>query len=215
VDNHRNLSEKASSLLHQVARKPTASLSPTISNSTSFEGGSDIVGSPTNRSDVTIQRKYYQSQLLQRSSETATGLLVSGGEPQISTRMNNFNGNTDLIARRANTPTVVQTKPLPLFNQSQATEDISQSRGDGILANSLDLPLAISSNHNMMVSRQNTSATVESMPSETINAIPTPTASVNSVSANSGIDIAEVAEKVSRIILRRLQVERERRGVSR
>ncbi len=178
-------------------------------------------GNPlTHQTGVALQRKYHQSELLLRPGQNATGVLARAADSKASDRTKNHRENADGIVRVASSevtvpaPALVQTKPLPLLVQRQVTEELTRNRGDSLIQNRSDLPLAISSIHSSaLVSRQTTTAPVEAVTSETINAIPTPTAPATSLATNSGVDLAEIAEQVSRIILRRLVVERERRGM--
>ncbi len=176
----------------------------------------DVANPDSKANDLAIQRKYHQSELLMRSRQDTTGLSIKGARNFASPTTNpaksfneNANGNANVIRMVANPmDTIVQTKSLPLFSQSQVA--VPPDGGDG-LTNRPDLPLAISPSHNTVVNRQTTSA--ELATSETINPLPPPTSNVSP--SNTSVDVTEIAEKVSRIILRRLQVERERRGVSR
>lgn len=173
----------------------------------------DVANPDSKTNDLAIQRKYHQSELLMRSRQDTTGLSIKIGERSLASPTTNtaksFNENANVIRMVANPmDTIVQTKSLPLFSQSQVA--VPPDGGDG-LTNRPDLPLAISPSHNTVVNRQTTSA--ELATSETINPLPPPT--INASPSNTSVDVTEIAEKVSRIILRRLQVERERRGVSR
>ncbi|MBD2503807.1 hypothetical protein [Anabaena azotica] len=143
----------------------------------------------TPQTGVTLQRKYHQSQLQVRRSQDATGVLPTA----------HLQANSDVIRMALST---------------QATTDLVDNRSNFLIQRS-DLPLAISPNqNNLLVSRQTTDAGA-SVPSETISAIPTPTAPTTSSATNTDVDLGEIAEQVSRIILRRLVVERERGGMGR
>ena len=206
-------------------RENTASLSYPVSPETTLNSTSSIIAKRivdianpfSNVNDLAIQRKYHQSELLMRSRQDMTGLSIRTGESNLSNQTinptkgfkENTNGNADVSRMVANPiDIIVQPKPLPLFSQSQVA--VSPDRGD-VLTNRPDLPFTIGASNMVVINRQPASA--EFTTSETINPLPPPSSHISSSTAS--VDITEIAEKVSRIILRQLQVERERRGVSR
>ena len=213
LDPQLQLRENTASLSYPVLRETV----PDSNNSIISKRTVDIVNPVSNINDLPIQRKYHQSELLMRSSQDMTGLSIKIGESNLSNQTinptksfnENPNENASVIRRVANPiDTIVQTKPLPLFSQSQLV--MSPDQGD-VLTNRSDLPLTIGANNMVVINRQPASA--EFATSETINPLPPPPSNISP--SNSNVDITEIAEKVSRIILRQLKVERERRGVSR
>ena len=192
------------------------------------------VNSMTSQTEVALQRKYQQSELLWHPSNDTTEVLARSGENNVYDNTKSISINTlanVTPARETQTAgsktaiaALVQTKPLPLIipreQRSRENSPIpNQSNLPLFTAQAginTELPLAISPNNNRgVISRQITTPPVESVTSETINAIPTPTAPTSPSPLNTGVDVAEIAEQVSRIILRRLVVERERRGMGR
>ncbi len=210
---------------------------PSNDAETSVSNNSTVTATPANNSALNfmnshVQRKYHQSELLWHPTQGVTRILARSEENNVSDNTKSISINTlanvtparETQTAGSGTPiaTLVQTKPLPLIIPGD-----QGSRGNSPIPNqsklplftakagiNTELPLAISPNNNRgLISRQTTTTPLESEISETINAIPTPTALTSPSPLNNGVDIAEIAEQVSRIILRRLVVERERRGM--
>ncbi|MBW4643014.1 MAG: hypothetical protein KME23_08480 [Goleter apudmare HA4340-LM2] len=188
--------------------------------------------------ETAVQRQYQTTDLVMRSPETHSNISAHSQAENTIIKNQVLSKNTETIqhkptANKATTvvsppPKLVYKTPLPMV-QRQLTPEVAVQNSTGIqvqtkisdgvvsasptpnISNSLPLVVKPASNGGLIQRGGNEVASEETI--TPISTSVTPTATIPATESN--VNVAELAEQVSRIIMRRMIVERERRGLGR